>query len=85
MDKIEEQALRLSNARHVLWFFGDLVLGLQPGSFTTHLLRAISAADAWNRMRLAQGFPELVEMVVSVQETEQGLEDLRGLVKAGVQ
>lgn len=78
------QALRVRDARHVLWFFGDVVLGEEPGSFTTALLTAISRADVGNRARLAEAFPRLVEMFSKAQHTDGGFEELRDLVKAAV-
>jgi hypothetical protein len=78
------RALEVQDAQHVLWHFGDTVLGLQPGAFTTRLLSALSVADAGNRARLAEAFPRLVAMFTKVQRTEAGLDELRDLVKAAL-
>lgn len=34
--------------------------GIQPGSFTTHLIRAALVADPFNRARLDLAFPEVM-------------------------
>lgn len=44
-------------ARHLLFHEG-LSGGLRPGSFTTHLMGALAAADTANRARLLGAFPE---------------------------
>lgn len=55
--------------QHVLWVAGGMYgtgktperqAGIEPGSFTASLIRAIFAADPNNRARLAQGFPGYV-------------------------
>lgn len=72
----------LDVAQHVLWHFGDYGLGLEPGNFTGLLLRAIAAADAVNRERLREVFPEHVRLVALVAGEHAGLEWLREIVRA---
>jgi hypothetical protein len=70
------------NAQHALWVAGgDWNLGLEPGSFTTHLIRAIMHADLLNRALVAQAFPGLVRAVVWSLGTTEQIETLRTLVK----
>lgn len=66
--------------RHVLWHYGDYELGVQPGSFTGHLMRAIGAADAVNRGLLQAGFPNYVEGL-RLANVAGGYEHLRALAK----
>lgn len=79
-----DEQKKLEAARNVLWFFGDYGLGWEPGGFTSKLLSAISAADMTNRARLAMVFPYLVAMFNQAQHTEDGLDELRALVKASL-
>jgi hypothetical protein len=71
----------LEVAQHVLWHFGDQGLGVQPGSFTTLLLRAAQHADLSNRARLLLGFPEYVAAWRLVADTFEGLQALRLFVQ----
>lgn len=54
------------DARHVLWTFGHPA-GRQPGSFTEHLIAAITKADPGNQAKLAAVFPSLVGAVQATQ------------------
>lgn len=69
--------------QHVLWFHGDQVYGRQPGTFTQRLMLTISAADAENRQKLREAFPELVRAMDFTQQQSLGFEKLRELA-AGV-
>lgn len=72
------------DAQHVLYHFSPATSGAsQPGSFTTKLLEAYSAADFVNRSLLARGFPSLAaafEMAVSMSD---GLEQLSLIATGG--
>lgn len=81
MSVSDEPVVPLEVAQHVLDFFGDTNLGVQPGSFTTRLLQTISAADPANRERLALAFPEYVFAFNAVMQEPWGLEWLRSRVK----
>lgn len=71
-----------ADAQHALFFVaGDYQLGLQSGSFTTNLMRAIMHADPLNRALVAQPFPSLVRAVTMAAGTVETLEALRTLVK----
>lgn len=77
---MEKIPVSLETAQHVLWHFGDTNLGVQPGTFTERLLVTISAADAENRAKLREVFPELVHAFECVQREHWGLEWLRSKV-----
>lgn len=75
-------AIGTQDAQHALFVVaGDFGLGLQPGSFTTNLIRAIQHADPLNRARVAEAFPSLVQAVVMAGGSVEALEALRTLVK----
>jgi hypothetical protein len=75
---------QLERAQHVLWYFGDEVLGRQPGAFTAHLLRAFGVADRVNFARLFEAFPEYGVPFHMVAHEAHGLDELRGFVKDGL-
>lgn len=81
MDQQDAPVVPLDVAQHVLWHFGDTGLGLQPGSFVTHLLRTIEVADRSNRARLRDGFENYVFAFEMVQQKVWGLDWLRSRVK----
>jgi hypothetical protein len=64
-------------AQHVLWYFGDTGLGVQPGDFTQRLLRAFASADEENFTKLSGSFPDYGHAFSSVSRTAWGLEWLR--------
>lgn len=68
-------------ANHVLAHFGRG--GYEAGTFTQHLLSAISAADPANQARLALGFPELVAAVQLAQYEFDGIDRLQQIAQAG--
>lgn len=76
----QQQLLR---TQHVLFHLGDHALGLQPGSFVAHLLRAFFVADPGNFRRLSAAFPEYGQLVHDVRWDDK-LEDLRATVKASL-
>lgn len=76
------RAVSLEVARAVLYHYGDMNLGVEPGSFFRALLVAISRADLSNRELLSAGFPEYVAAVAAVKDEPWGLDWLRGIVKA---
>jgi hypothetical protein len=74
------------DAQHALYVVaGDYGLGLEPGSFTTHLIRAVQHADALNKARLGHAFPSLVQAVRMASGSVEALEALRTLVKDRVE
>jgi hypothetical protein len=66
--------------RHALWFFSDHPEGVQPGSFTTNLLKAFGSADAPNLRRLSASFPQLGAAVFIVKNFDNGPEMLAGRI-----
>lgn len=72
-----------TEASHVLWHFGETAGALEPGSFTTRLLAACTAADPINLRRLGLGFPGYAAAVALAQGSTQGIAVLR--VIAGIQ
>ena len=72
----------LDVVRHVLWFSGDRVNGMEPGGFRQRLMLAVSGADQENREKLRQAFPELVGAMDEVQYEVGGLERLIAVSKA---
>lgn len=60
----------------VLWHFGDPA-GRQPGTFTEHLLQAMSYADLDNQARLVAAFPELGAAFLAAKTARDGIERLR--------
>jgi hypothetical protein len=67
-------------ARHVLWHFGDLALGQQPGDFTQRLLGAMAHADLTNFAKLATAFPDYAFAFNAVSRTHWGMTWLRNRV-----
>jgi hypothetical protein len=65
-------------AAHVLFHYGHDG-GYQAGSFTTHLITTIDAADPGNTDRVAVGFPEYVAAVTAIQYDPQGVERLKDI------
>ncbi|WP_344382983.1 hypothetical protein [Streptomyces thermolineatus] len=64
-------------ANHVLAHFGHG--GYHAGSFTTHLLSALCAADPENFTRLAEAFPGYAAAVHLAQNEPKGIATLRVL------
>lgn len=64
-------------ARHLLWHYGQPG-GYEPGSFHTALIRALEAADTFNKARLLGAFPEF-RKAVYILET-QGAQELSRLL-----
>jgi len=64
-------------AAHVLWQFGDREKGMEPGSFTTFLLAAMTNADQSNLGRLRSGFPEYAAAFELAARRDDGMEHLR--------
>lgn len=79
--KKAEPAVSVQVAKHVLWFFGDDLLGEEPGGFMRRLIDTIAHADTDNRKRLAEGFPQYVLAVNAGQREAWGIEWLRDIVK----
>lgn len=75
--KVENLGFPLDVIQHVLWFHGDHVYGVQPGTFTQRLMLTISAADQENRQKLREAFPELVRAMDLSQREALGFEHLR--------
>lgn len=80
-DYIKLSAREVQAARHVLWFAENLTgddvtqihgLTLQPGSFTKSLIDAMFKADAANRSRVGENFPELFLAVSIYKEAPDG-------------
>lgn len=63
----------LDQLKHVLWHFGWRQAGQEPGHFEAALLSAIARADAVNRIKLAQGFPEYVALVILLRSDPDAL------------
>ncbi|GAA3384379.1 hypothetical protein [Streptomyces racemochromogenes] len=63
-------------AQHVLHFFGRAG-GTEPGSFTSHLIAAISAADLANFDRLAGLYPEYATAVQVAKHDQDGITKLQ--------
>jgi hypothetical protein len=70
-------------AAHVLFHYGHNG-GYQAGSFTTHLITTIDAADPGNKARLAAGFPEYVAAVTAIQYDPNGVERLQRIARGEV-
>ena len=68
-------------AQHLAWHFGDVNLGLNPGTFTERLLQTISAADTTNRDRLSAAFPAHVAGFRAVANEPWGLEFIRDIAR----
>ena len=66
-----------TDALHVLHYFGKG--GVQPGSFTTALLEAISRADDKNFAELAIVFPSICVAYKLAIATEDGIEILHAI------
>lgn len=64
-------------ANHVLWHFSQG--GFRPGSFTEHLLLAFATADPMRRAQLMEAFPAHGWAMHLAQNTEGGIEQLRGI------
>jgi streptomycin 6-kinase len=67
-------------AREVLWTYGALRDGLQPGTFTQHLIAAIAHADERNRRVLAAAYPGLSAAVHTA--LDDGLDTLRTIAQS---
>lgn len=53
--------------------------GIEPGSFTTSLIKAISQADAENKRKLAIVYPEYVSLVSKYFENDDSYNELVSL------
>lgn len=71
------EADALHAAREVLWMLGDQRLGWRPGSFITHVLNAMGAADPVNMVRLRLAFPEYAVPYLAAMQEPDGLAALR--------
>lgn len=75
---IDTALVEKQDAQHLLyWVSRDIAEGLQSGSFTTHLMNAISAADLGNRARLKLGFPSMVTAYELYNDDIRGMEKLK--------
>ena len=54
---VDESAEVKRHYEHLRWVLTDGGAGIAPGSFTTHLLRALLTADRTNFLRLKSLFP----------------------------
>lgn len=81
MDEVTRPTVSLEVAQHVLWWFGDTNLGLQPGTFSDRLMNAASAADTENLEKLELAFPEMVFAWRCASREHWGIEWLRSKVK----
>jgi len=77
-----EHNVTVEIAQHVLWHFGDVNLGQQPGKFTERLLRTMAVADSQNMAKLGSVFPGYANAFIAVGREQWGLEWLRRMVKA---
>lgn len=68
-------------ARHVLWFYGQDG-GIQPGTFTEHLITTVDSADMDNTALLANAYPSLVAAVIAAKLDPNGIAALQRI--AGV-
>ncbi|MEU5580992.1 hypothetical protein ABZ791_30415 [Streptomyces huasconensis] len=68
-------------ARHVLWFFGQDG-GYQPGSFTEHLLYALSFADMVNTAKIAEVYPDYAAAMVAAKLDPDGIANLQRIAGA---
>lgn len=75
-------ALPLNVVQHVLWHFGDLVLGVQPGGFVSALLTTMARADQENLLKLSLVYEAYANAFRAVAREEHGLEMLRTRAKA---
>lgn len=53
--------------------------GIQPGSFTEHLILLIAKADSMNSAKLSAIFPEYVDAVRAYKSTEASYKELETL------
>lgn len=68
-------------AQHVVFWFGDENLGVQPGGFVSTLLKLVAKADTENRDLLATVYPEYVAAWRAVSTQHWGLEWLRKVAR----
>jgi len=54
--------------------------GIEPGSFTRHLIETIAKADATNKGKLALVYPEYVEVVSAYQNSAELYDEMVGQV-----
>lgn len=80
--QVENRGIPLDVVRHVLWFFGDAIYGIEPGMFRQRLMLAVSGADQENREQLRKAFPELVGAMNLAQHQSEGIDQLRAIAKA---
>lgn len=79
---VQNRAVSVKVAQHVLWHFGDRNLGIEGGHFVSRLLVLASAADQENLEKLGQEWPEYVIAFRAVTSQQWGLDWLRAIVKA---
>lgn len=72
-------------ARNVLWYYGDRLVGWEPGGFTGKLIHAMANADTINSYKLMQVYPELMSTVKIAQDVPGGLDDMREAVRVYVE
>lgn len=78
--RVDEMPIEV--VRQVLWHFGEVVLGEEPGGFFSALLVAMGRADAENFLKLSLVFEHYTNGFSAVARTDFGLELLRDRAKA---
>ncbi|WP_190012378.1 hypothetical protein, partial [Streptomyces candidus] len=63
-------------ARHVLWGYGSEG-GAEPGTFTKHVMAAISSADVANRAILSRAYPGLYMAIQIARSDPDGIAKLQ--------
>lgn len=72
----ESITIPAETARHVLWFFGQDG-GHQPGSFTKHLMYALSFADMANTAKIAEVYPDYAAAMLAAKLDPDGIKNLQ--------
>jgi hypothetical protein len=81
---VQVEAMPIEVVRHVLWHFGDVVLGEEPGGFVSALLTTMGRADKANFQKLAVVFEHYANGHAAVARTSGGLDLLRSRAKAAI-
>lgn len=83
MSRVRSDDLEVADGlRNALYMFDDRhPLGRPPGWFYKNLLNCIAYADDVNTIRLAQGFPDLVWAVRTLQLDEEGYERVASKIR----
>lgn len=71
-----EQTITPEAAAHVLWHY-SATGGMEPGSFTQHLITTIDKADRVNILRAAAVWPGYAHAVHLAKNTEDGIRRLQ--------